>query len=247
MNKHNIFGLRYELFSKKETISRICSAIDSGEKQFIRSDLNVATIVSCQHDAALREAVNSSDLINIDGMGAIWGARFLNLAVPERVTGVDLFSDLLATAEQKNYSVYFLGATDSVLTKMIQNLKYNVPNLNIAGYHDGYFWGKEEEVVANINASGANMLFIGIKSPEKETFIHEWSSKLNVQFIMGVGGTFDVISGKVKRAPQWMQKSGLEWAFRIYQEPRRMWKRYVKSNSVFLKMLIQAKLGQKTN
>ena len=91
------------------------------------------------------------------------------------------------------------------------------------------------------------MLFIGIKSPEKETFIHEWSSKLNVQFIMGVGGTFDVISGKVKRAPQWMQKSGLEWAFRIYQEPRRMWKRYVKSNSVFLKMLIQAKLGQKTN
>ncbi len=245
MNDNNLFGLRYELYSKAETISKICASIDSGKKGFIRGDLNVSTIVSCQQDKELLQAVNSSHLINMDGMGAIWGAKFLRLATPERVTGVDLFNDLLKVAEKNQYSVYFLGATDAVITQMIENVTKQLTSLRIAGFNDGYFWGKEAEVVDKINASGANMLFIGIKSPEKETFIQNWAPKLNVEFIMGVGGTFDVVSGKVKRAPVWMQNSGLEWAYRVYQEPRRMWKRYAKSNFAFLNMLIKKKLGAK--
>lgn len=246
MNDNNLFGLRYELDSKAETISKICASIDSGRKCFVRSDLNVATIVNCQKDPILLKAVNSSDLINIDGMGALWGAKLLDLAIPERVAGVDLFTELLEVAEKNKYSVYFLGATSQVLTNMIENVSSRLTNLKIAGYNDGYFWGREAEIVDQINASGANMLFIGIKSPEKEMFIYKWAPKLNVEFVMGVGGSFDVVSGKVKRAPRWMQNSGLEWAFRIYQEPRRMWKRYLTSNFAFLKMLIQRKLETKS-
>jgi N-acetylglucosaminyldiphosphoundecaprenol N-acetyl-beta-D-mannosaminyltransferase len=111
------------------------------------------------------------------------------------------------------------------------------PGLHVAGYHDGYFWDDEEKVVEQIRASGAKLFFVAISSPLKENFINRWKDTLGVDFVMGGGGTFDVVAGKVLRAPVWMQLAGLEWLYRLIQEPRRMWKRYLISNLRFAMML----------
>lgn len=242
MNDQEFFGLKYSLLSKDETISTICQHIDIGDKGFQRGDLNVATIVTGQKNPTLKEALNQADIINMDGVGAIWGARLLGLPTPERITGVDLFVNLLEVAERRKYSVYFLGATDDVLNKMVGKIKSKHPNINIAGQNNGYFWSDEEGIVSSINSLSPDMLFIGIKSPEKELFAQRWKNKLNAGLIMGVGGSFDVVSGKTKRAPVAVQKCGLEWLYRIYQEPQRMWRRYLSANTQFLKMLAQEKI-----
>jgi N-acetylglucosaminyldiphosphoundecaprenol N-acetyl-beta-D-mannosaminyltransferase len=142
---------------------------------------------------------------------------------------------------KRDFPVFLLGATDEVVSKTVSKVKAINPNLNIAGYHDGYFWDDEEAVVTKIRESGAKLLFVAITSPKKENFINKWQDKLGVDFVMGVGGTFDVVAGKVKRAPQWMQKVGLEWLYRVIQEPGRMWKRYLKTNTKFLMLLLTEK------
>jgi N-acetylglucosaminyldiphosphoundecaprenol N-acetyl-beta-D-mannosaminyltransferase len=206
--------------------------------------VNVAKIVNMQKDPQLATSVRESDIINIDGMGVVLGARMLGHDVPERVTGIDLFYELLAMSARKGYSVYLLGAHDDVVNEAARRVKTLYPELKLAGYHHGYFWDDEEAMVNKVRASGAQLLFVAITSPKKENFINRWREQLGVTFVMGVGGTFDVVAGKVKRAPLWMQKSGLEWLFRVIQEPRRMWKRYLVTNSKFAWMLLNEKLKQ---
>ncbi len=204
--------------------------------------VNVAKLVHMQNDAQLRESVEACDIINIDGMGVVLGARFLGHDVAERVAGVDLFYNLIAMSEQESFSVYLLGATDDVVTETAKRLQAQHPKLKLAGFHHGYFWDDEESVVNAIKASGAKLLFVAITSPKKENFINKWQDRLGVDFVMGVGGTFDVVAGKVNRAPLWMQRYGLEWFYRIIQEPRRMWKRYLVTNSKFAWYLLREKL-----
>ena len=212
--------------------------------------VNVAKLVHMQKDAQLRESVEACDIINIDGMGVVLGARFLGQDVAQRVAGVDLFHNLIAMSEQEALPVYLLGATDEVVSETARRLQAEHPKLKLAGYHHGYFFNKEgddeEAVVNKIKASGAKLLFVAITSPKKENFINKWQDRLGVSFVMGVGGTFDVVAGKVNRAPLWMQKYGLEWFYRIVQEPRRMWKRYLVTNSKFAWYLLREKLGRKT-
>lgn len=191
-----------------------------------------------QQDLALRNAVNSCDIINVDGAGVVLAARIFGLPVPERVAGIDLFERLLVYSEEKGRTVYFLGATDSVVRELVTVVKKNHPKIRIGGYHHGYFWDDEAAVVQEIHDSKSDLLFVGIVSPLKEKFIEQWKDELGVTFAMGVGGTFDVVSGKTKRAPQWMQAVGMEWFFRVLQEPRRMWKRYLFTNSRFAVMIL---------
>lgn len=169
----------------------------------------------------------------------VWGARLLGIPVPERVAGVDLFDRLLALVDAKGLPVHLLGATQEVVEQVVA-VAARHPRLPIAGYHHGYFWSDEQAVVDAIRRSGARLLFVAITSPRKENFINRWKAQLGVDFVMGVGGTFDVVAGKVKRAPSWMQRSGLEWAFCVIQEPGRMWKRYLATNSRFVAMLAGA-------
>ncbi len=204
--------------------------------------VNVAKLVHMQTDAQLRESVEACDIINIDGMGVVLGARALGHEVPERVAGVDLFQNLIAMSEQEALPVYLLGATEEVVTETAKRLQAEHPKLKLTGYHHGYFWDDEEAVVNHIRVSGAKLLFVAITSPKKENFINKWQDRLGVSFVMGVGGTFDVVAGKVNRAPLWMQQYGLEWFYRIIQEPRRMWKRYLVTNSKFAWYLLREKL-----
>lgn len=235
-----LFGVPMDALTMEETIEEIDSRISSGVfTQHVV--VNVAKVVQMQDDDGLSAAVRACDIINIDGAGIVFGGRFLGLTIPERVAGIDLFHRLLQYAEDAGRSVYFLGATENVIDKTVSNIRALHPNLGIAGFHHGFFWDDEQSVVDQIRESRADLLFVGIKSPLKERFISKWSSELGVLFAMGVGGTFDVVAGKVKRAPVWMQRIGLEWLFRVIQEPRRMWKRYLHTNSKFLLMLLREK------
>ena len=229
-----------DIATMQETVSFIESRIE--QKQFLQHVVvNVAKIVNMQKDPVLAESVKACEVINIDGMGVVFGARFLGHHVPERVAGVDLFHELLAMSAKRDFPVFLLGATEEVVSKTVEVVKAQNPSLNIAGYNDGYFWDDEEAIVTKIHESGAKLLFVAITSPKKENFINKWQDKLGVDFVMGVGGTFDVVAGKVKRAPQWMQKAGLEWLYRVIQEPGRMWKRYLVTNSKFAYLLIKDK------
>ncbi len=232
-------GARMFPWSVAQTLQEIARRLDTGEfTQHVV--VNVAKVVNMRGDAGLRDAVNGCDIINIDGMGVVWGARMLGIGVPERVAGVDLFFSLLSLASERGDSVFLLGAREDVVNEAVQRIQADYPLLKIADWHHGYFWDDEETMVKKIADSGATMLFIAISSPSKEQFIHRWREQLGVKFAMGVGGTFDIVAGKTKRAPVWMQGAGLEWLFRIIQEPRRMWKRYLVTNSKFAWLLLRA-------
>ena len=235
---------RMHTMSMAESVALINHNLETGEF-FQHVVVNVAKLVNMQTDKTLYDSVQACDLINIDGQGVVLGARFSGLDVPERVAGIDLFFELLKMSENKGFPVFLLGAKPDVLEQAQLNVKKQYPDLKIAGYHHGYFWDDEQAVVDKIKASGAKLLFVAITSPKKENFINKWRDQLGVNFVMGVGGTFDVVSGNVKRAPAWMQQYGLEWLFRVIQEPRRMFMRYLVTNTKFINYVVKEKLKVK--
>ncbi|QTO51353.1 WecB/TagA/CpsF family glycosyltransferase [Burkholderia latens] len=242
MKRIELFGCPMDVATMSETVELIRNRI--ARRQFTQHVVvNVAKLVNMQADPDLAGSVKACDIINIDGMGVVWGARALGHAVDERVAGIDLFDRLLRMAQDDALPVFMLGATDAVVTGAALAIERKYPCLKIAGIHHGYFWDDEEAVVSMIRASGARLLFVAITSPRKENFINRWRAELGVDFVMGVGGTFDVVAGKVRRAPIWMQNAGLEWLFRVLQEPKRMWRRYWTTNSRFAWMLVRARFG----
>jgi N-acetylglucosaminyldiphosphoundecaprenol N-acetyl-beta-D-mannosaminyltransferase len=242
MKRIQLFGCPIDVATMNETVFRISDRIAT--KQFTQHVVvNVAKLVNMQSDAQLAASVRACDIVNIDGMGVVWGARILGHNIPERVAGVDLFDRLLRESAERDFPVFLLGASEAVIEQTVLRCTEQYPNLKVAGYHHGYFWDDERSIVEKIRESGARLLFVAITSPKKENFINRWQSRLGVDFVMGVGGTFDVVAGKVRRAPVWMQRSGLEWAYRVAQEPRRMWRRYFTTNSKFALMLVKARIG----
>lgn len=228
----------------KESISLICEAIKNN-KQIHHIVINAGKVVAMQTDEELLKSVNSADMINADGQAIVWASKLLGKNIPERVAGIDLMENLIKSAFKNDFKIYFFGAKEEIISKVIQKYKSLYGSEIIAGYRNGYFSDEDEEKIANdINKSGANILFVAISSPKKENFLYKYKDKLaNVNFIMGVGGSFDVVSGKVKRAPVWMQKIGLEWFYRFLQEPKRMWKRYLVGNIKFIFLVIKTKLN----
>ncbi|MFM0503292.1 WecB/TagA/CpsF family glycosyltransferase [Paraburkholderia caffeinilytica] len=244
MKRIEVLGCPMDAATMDETVAEISKRAIA--KQFTQHvAVNVAKLVHMQSDTELAKSVRSCDLISVDGMGVVWAARMLGHAVPERVAGVDLFDRLLAEAARLGLPVYLLGATEEVVARVATLCAIRYSGLRIAGYHHGYFGADQQPVVDRIRESGARMLFVAITSPTKENFINRWKSALGVDFVMGVGGTFDVVAGKVSRAPRWMQRAGLEWLFRVLQEPRRMWRRYLVTNSRFALMLGKALIVQR--
>ena len=226
----------------KETLALVSKAI-SENNQLHHVVVNAGKIVALQKDAALRKSVNESDIINADGQAVVWAAKILGKPLKERVAGIDLMENLVELAHQENHKIFLLGAKEEVVQKVseIYQVKYNA-NL-IAGYRNGYFTKEDEPQIAQqIANSGAQMLFVAITSPIKENFLYNHRELLkDVPFVMGVGGSFDVVSGLTKRAPVWMQNAGLEWFYRFLQEPKRMWKRYLVGNSTFIWLVLKEK------
>jgi N-acetylglucosaminyldiphosphoundecaprenol N-acetyl-beta-D-mannosaminyltransferase len=231
-----------DVATMEKTVEVIESRIDA--KRFTQHvAVNVAKLVSMQEDAELAASVCHCNIINIDGMGVVFGARLLGHRIPGRVAGIDLFHELLSMASRRGFPVFFLGATSEIVERTAAITCAANPGLRVAGYRDGYFGADEQQVVEQIWASGAKLLFVAMPSPLKEHFINRWKDALGVDFVMGVGGTFDVVAGKVSRAPVWMQRIGFEWFYRLIQEPRRMWKRYLVSNLCFAAMVCAERLA----
>lgn len=234
-----MMGCYIDNLSMEETLQTIEGFINSGEPHQ-HVVVNVDKLVKASRDPDLRKIINECALINVDGMPVVWASRLLGKRLKERVAGVDLFESLMKRSAEMGWRVFFLGANEDVVSgvKTLYGKKY--PDLVVAGYRNGY-WKTEEEgaVVEQIKAARADLLFVAISSPKKEHFLGRYQAEMKIPFAMGVGGTFDVAVGKVKRAPVWMQKSGLEWFYRFLQEPRRMFKRYFVDDIEFFWLLVK--------
>ncbi len=232
-----LFGVPVDALSLEETVSTCAGLIE--ERRFVQHVvLNAGKVVMMESDGALREIIASCDLVNADGMSVVWAGRVLGVPFPERVAGIDLMMRLLELCAERGWPVYVLGATPEVVAAFIETCETDIPHLRIAGSHDGYF-EDDGPVVADIRDSGARLLVVGMPSPRKERFLWQHGEELGPLFAMGVGGSLDVVAGHTKRAPVWMQRSGLEWAYRFAQEPRRMWRRYLVGNVRFVGIVIR--------
>lgn len=222
-----------------ETVSLVDQAIREG-RNVHHVVINAGKVVLMQNDPELYESVVSCDIINADGQSIVWAARMLGQKLPERVAGADLMPNLVKLASERGYKCFFFGAKEEVVRKVADIYTEKYGRDIVAGYRNGYFSKEEEPAIAQqIADSGAQLLFVAIPSPMKENFLYRYKDVLQeVNFTMGVGGTFDVITGITKRAPVWMQRIGMEWFYRFIQEPRRMWKRYLVGNARFIWLVL---------
>ncbi len=241
MSRINFCNIPVDALTMQQTVDLIDKAI-AANKPIHHVVINAAKVVNAQKDSALRDSIVDCDIINADGQAIVWASRFLKCPLPERVAGIDLMQNLVKLAAEKKHTIFFLGAKEEVVKEVVNVYTGMYGKQVIAGYRNGYFTKEEEEVVAKqIAASGANILFVAMSSPKKEIFLNTYKNLIQIPFIMGVGGSFDVVSGLVKRAPRWMQTWGLEWFYRVMQEPRRMWKRYLFGNSEFIYLIAKEK------
>lgn len=232
-----MMGCHIDNLSMEETLQTIENFIRSG-KPHQHVVVNVDKLVKASRDAGLRQIINECALINADGMPVVWASRLLGKGLKERVAGVDLFEALMSRASQRGWRVFLLGAREEVVSGVRHLYQNKYPGLQFAGCRNGYWKPDEErEVVEQIKAANADLLFVAISSPKKEQFLGKYQEEMKIPFAMGVGGTFDVAVGKVKRAPLWMQKAGLEWFYRFLQEPRRMFRRYFIDDMAFFGLL----------
>ncbi len=190
----------------EQTLARIEEFVKDGKpRQHVV--VNVAKIVEMHKDPHLRKIVSSCDLINADGMPIVWASKILGTPLPCRVAGVDLFQNLVKLCAEKGYRPFFFGAREWVVEKVVDEFKARYPQLNVAGFRNGYYSEDEESGIAEmIRNSKTDMLFVGFSSPMKEKFLNRWMAVMQVPFCMGVGGGFDIIAGRTKRVPLWMQK-----------------------------------------
>lgn len=223
----------------EETLDTVASFIRSGAPHQ-HVVVNVDKLVKADRDPSLRAIINECALVNVDGMPVVWSSRLLGRPLKERVAGIDLFEALMGRAAKEGWRVYLLGAAENVVGAVCDVYAKKYDGLRIVGFRNGYWTSTEEaSVAAEISSVHPDILFVAISSPKKEQFLAKYQGLMKIPFAMGVGGTFDVAVGRVKRAPMWMRRSGLEWFYRFLQEPRRMFRRYFIDDVWFFWMVIR--------
>lgn len=241
-NRIDFLGVPIDALSMEETLDKIITHIKNKEATQHMA-INPAKIVHMLRDPEIAQTVRNCEVITADGMGVVWASRLFADSIPCRVTGIDLMNNLISKAAELGLKPYFLGAKQEVLEKTVKHYQNIYPNLVFAGYRNGYFNDLEEQAIAEgIRESGCDMLFVAISSPKKEQFLGRWRSTMKVPYCMGVGGSFDVVAGKVSRAPKWMQRFGLEWSHRVIQEPKRMVGRYAKDIPKFSLFVLKGRI-----
>jgi N-acetylglucosaminyldiphosphoundecaprenol N-acetyl-beta-D-mannosaminyltransferase len=230
----DFFGMPLDLITLADLVDVVDQLVEEG-REAEHGCLAPNTLIRASDDPAYAAALRRHRFVTADGQGVVWAARLLGHRVPERVSGADLMLALLERAAKRGFRVYLLGATPEVLAGAEEALRRDYPALVVAGRRDGYFsLDDEDAVVADIAQSNADLLFLALPSPKKEIFVLEHRGELRVSFTVGVGGMFDILAGKIKRAPSWAQRTGFEWAFRVAQEPRRLLGRYLTTNTRFV-------------
>lgn len=242
MNKDiaNVLGCEIDRLDMAGTLER-CRAVIEEPGYTQQVSINAAKLIALRRNPDLRDVVNRCGLVNADGQSIVWASRLLGDPLPERVAGIDLMEELLAMAEQRGYRVFILGARTEVLQTAIDRLRERYPALAIAGSHHGYFEEQESpEIAAEIRASHADILFVAMSSPRKEQWLGQFGEALGVSLVMGVGGSIDIVAGITRRAPLGWQRLGAEWLYRLAQEPRRLFRRYLVTNARLALLVAQA-------
>lgn len=228
-------GLPFDTLTMESAVTRCLELCRVARASHTIMTINAAHLCMMRRDPELAQACRAGDLIVADGMSVIWALWASGQRAPERVAGVDLMAQLLAAAGEHRLRVYFLGAKREVVSALVERCRAQFPGLEIAGFRDGYFSADDHpRIVEDIRVSGADLLFVGMPSPFKETWCQRHRDRLQVPVIVGVGGSFDVLAGFIKRSPRWLQQLGLEWFWRLLMEPRKLWKRYLTTNSEFI-------------
>lgn len=235
IERAELLGLPFDTVTMDAAVARCLELCRSARASHMVMTINASHLCMMRHDPELAAACRSGQLTVADGMSVVWALRASGQPIPERVAGIDLMTRLLEAAAANDLSVYFLGARQEVVSRLAEICRKRHPKLKIAGLRNGYFKPNDHlAIVDEIRASGAHMLFVGMPSPFKETWCETHRERLNVPVIMGVGGSFDVLAGYVRRAPRWVQVTGFEWFWRLLMEPRKLWKRYLTTNSEFV-------------
>jgi N-acetylglucosaminyldiphosphoundecaprenol N-acetyl-beta-D-mannosaminyltransferase len=229
----SILGCEIDRLDMAATLERCRSVIhDRHYTQHVA--INAAKLVTLRRQPELRNVIEQCHLVSADGQSIVWASRLLGDPLPERVAGVDLMQRLFAMAEEDGYRVFILGAREEVLQTATDRLHVRHPQLAIAGSHHGYFAEEESShIAAEIRAAHPDILFVAMSSPRKEQWLGRFGESLGVPLVMGVGGSIDIIAGITRRAPQLWQRLGVEWLYRLLQEPRRMFRRYLVTNLQF--------------
>ena len=224
----------------QDVIEWVCNAIHARASDQYVLVINVAKLVKALEDEDLHRIIDGADLVGVDGMPLVWYSKLLPECLPEKVSGIDIMMMMFQAANRARWSFYFLGATEEVIGAVRRKFLTEFPCATLLGYRDGYFKEAEEPaVVEKIRSSGANILLIGFGSPRKEIFVERWKGQFGVNVIHGVGGSFDIYAGVTKSAPMWMQSAGLEWLYRLAQEPKRMFSRYAVTNTKFAVLVVR--------
>jgi N-acetylglucosaminyldiphosphoundecaprenol N-acetyl-beta-D-mannosaminyltransferase len=235
----SVLGCPLDSLTLEDTVDVIDEAI-AERRPLQHSALNAAKLVRIQSDETLRAAVAGSELVTADGQAIVWAGRLLGQAVPERVTGIDLFDALLARAVERSYGVYLLGSRPAVVERAAAEIRAAHPGIRLVGYRHGYFGRDEDEaVVEEIRNTQPDMLFVALETPVKETFLARYRERIGAPFVMGIGGSLDILAGERRRAPRLLQRLGLEWCYRLLQDPRRLARRYVVGNTLFILLVLR--------
>jgi N-acetylglucosaminyldiphosphoundecaprenol N-acetyl-beta-D-mannosaminyltransferase len=238
----SVLGVEIHALRMQDVVAACDCAIERRERLLI-GVVNAAKLVNMRRDNNLRDAVLAADLILADGMSVVWASRLKPRRLPERVAGIDLMTALLARAAERGYRIYCLGADRQTLAAAVERMRSDHAGVQIVGSRDGYFSDADEPaVVEDIRAAAPDILFAAMSSPKKEMFLARWAGTLGAPVCHGVGGAFDVVAGKVRRAPALWQRLGLEWLYRVMQEPGRLWKRYFVTNTLFTGLVLRESL-----
>lgn len=236
----SILGVKVACMSLARALDWVSVMVEQGRPRHVVT-ANAEIIYMAKQEPDFAALLGKADLVTADGSGVVLASRMLGDPLQERVTGIELIQGIFDRAEEKGWGIYFLGARPEVLEKTVLNVLGRHPMLRVSGYRHGYFSQEETaEVVSNISKVKPDILLVALGVPRQETFIRENLKELNVPVSIGVGGSFDVLAGVVKRAPLWMQRYGLEWLYRLYKEPWRL-KRMTALPKFLLAVMVQRK------
>jgi N-acetylglucosaminyldiphosphoundecaprenol N-acetyl-beta-D-mannosaminyltransferase len=234
-----LLGCPFDPITEDDTVELVfqwCRAPERRSHHIIT--VNVAILMMARDDDELTNAIEKADLVVVDGKPLVWTSKWLGSKVPEKVSGVDLMRRLLEAGNERGLSIFLLGTTQERLDVLERVIRAKYPNVTIAGTRNGYFKRPDYAAVTKqIREAKADLLLVGMPAPFKEVWCEEFREELDTPAILGVGGAFDVLAGFVPRAPRLMQEAGLEWAWRLAMEPRKLWKRYLVTNSAFIALL----------
>lgn len=238
--RSELLGLQFERAAMDGVVSRCLAWCRGPRTTHIVVTANASHLCLMRRDDALRQACQAADLAVPDGMSVVWALKLLGRPVTERVAGIDLMTRLLAAGDAEGLCVYLLGARPEVLATVVDRCRQRYPRLTIAGARDGYFTAADHAtIVDDIRTKAPHFLFVGMPTPFKDVFCERHRQALQVPVVVGVGGSFDVLAGVVTRAPETVQSLGLEWAWRLVMEPRKLWKRYLTTNTEFIILVLR--------